>query len=464
LFARHADADADAELEARLAAFKGTKNWKDVRAEREGGEAGASSGASSSAPAAPVVVDWGTETVFYEGPPSRGDLAVNVLLGVTLLWLARARRCTHAKRLLRANNHNNARSREPLFCAQTDARARASLPRHPQPLSLAAVGRAIWVNYKITDKRVSVTSTSPLNSEQLDASYAQMKEVRAIGRGIGLWGDMVIVLNDGAKVEIRCIDRCVAAGPPGCRVRACGIILALRPWLMLSRCAGGRRSRRTLRRRLRLPTRPRRLATLRATRRGRPQSRSKKAPPPGCRQRNARVAGVHFYLSMLFCSVRCCGLHRAARRRRGARTRPRTCIDCAHHVGLKKKHKKSSLRTSSSPPAAPAARPLRSSAAMAAAAPAGPATVLPPVGPDAETVLALVPGLRAALAQTLPPGTMLGGADLLDAEDAAGTTVLAKCVPRTRRDDACPSMSGSVLCPPLHAPLAPRPALCRRCR
>jgi hypothetical protein len=70
------------------------------------------------------------------------------------------------------------------------------------------VGRAIWVNYKVTDKRVSVTSTSPLNSEQLDASYAQMKEVRAIGRGVGLWGDMVIVLNDGAKVEIRCIDRC----------------------------------------------------------------------------------------------------------------------------------------------------------------------------------------------------------------------------------------------------------------
>ena len=30
----------------------------------------------------------------------------------------------------------------------------------PQPLSLAAVGRALWVNYKITDKRVSVTSTS----------------------------------------------------------------------------------------------------------------------------------------------------------------------------------------------------------------------------------------------------------------------------------------------------------------
>ena len=72
------------------------------------------------------------------------------------------------------------------------------------------MGRAIWVNYKITDKRVSVASTSPLNMEKLDATYDQMVEVRAIGRGVGLWGDMVIVLNDGAKIEIRCIDKCVS--------------------------------------------------------------------------------------------------------------------------------------------------------------------------------------------------------------------------------------------------------------
>ena len=79
------------------------------------------------------------------------------------------------------------------------------------------MGRAIWVNYKITDKRVSVASTSPLNMEKLDATYDQMVEVRAIGRGVGLWGDMVIVLNDGAKIEIRCIDRCAARRPSnGC--------------------------------------------------------------------------------------------------------------------------------------------------------------------------------------------------------------------------------------------------------
>lgn len=80
-----------------------------------------------------------------------------------------------------------------------------------QPLSLAAIGRALWVNYKITDKRVSVTSTSPFGAEQLDASYAQMVEVRAIGRGLGYWGDMVIVLKDQSKVEMRSIENWMEA-------------------------------------------------------------------------------------------------------------------------------------------------------------------------------------------------------------------------------------------------------------
>ena len=67
------------------------------------------------------------------------------------------------------------------------------------------------MNYKITDKRVSVTSTSPFGAEQLDASYAQMSEVRAIGRGLGYWGDMVIVLNDQSKVEMRSIENWMEA-------------------------------------------------------------------------------------------------------------------------------------------------------------------------------------------------------------------------------------------------------------
>lgn len=54
----------------------------------------------------------------------RGDLALNLALAGTLLWL---------------------------------------------PLTFAAVGRAIFVNYRFTDKRVSVTTTTPLNSESFSS-------------------------------------------------------------------------------------------------------------------------------------------------------------------------------------------------------------------------------------------------------------------------------------------------------
>ena len=37
--------------------------------------------------------------------------------------------------------------------------------------------------------------------------YDEVTEVVAIGRGIGLWGDMVIKLKDGSKVEIRSVDK-----------------------------------------------------------------------------------------------------------------------------------------------------------------------------------------------------------------------------------------------------------------
>merc|ERR1719313_1469505 len=84
------------------------------------------------------VYDYTGETVFYEGKPSAGDLAVNVALGATLLWL---------------------------------------------PLSIAAVGRFAWVKYKITDKRISVSNTSPVANDesQLDCAYEQVSEVSAIG-------------------------------------------------------------------------------------------------------------------------------------------------------------------------------------------------------------------------------------------------------------------------------------------
>ena len=103
-------------------------------------------------------VNWGDETVIYEGPPARGEVVANVAMSWTLVWL---------------------------------------------PLTIQAVGRALWLNYKITDKRVSVVSTSPLRKERTDIPVDQIMDVVSIGRGIGAWGDMVITLRNGEKIELR---------------------------------------------------------------------------------------------------------------------------------------------------------------------------------------------------------------------------------------------------------------------
>jgi hypothetical protein len=54
------------------------------------------------------------------------------------------------------------------------------------------------------------TSPSPLAitaGEQLDAAYQEVKDVVCIGRGIGLWGDMVVTLRDGSKIEMRAVPQ-----------------------------------------------------------------------------------------------------------------------------------------------------------------------------------------------------------------------------------------------------------------
>jgi hypothetical protein len=35
--------------------------------------------------------------------------------------------------------------------------------------------------------------------------YSQIREVRSVARGLGFWGDMVLVLNDGMKLEMRAV-------------------------------------------------------------------------------------------------------------------------------------------------------------------------------------------------------------------------------------------------------------------
>ena len=102
-----------------------------------------------------------TEEVHYEGGPARGDLILNVLLGFTILAL---------------------------------------------PFTVGAIVRAVWLRFKITSRRVSV-SGGWMGKDKTQVVYSQIKEVLSVPRGFGAWGDMVLVLNDGARLELRSMPR-----------------------------------------------------------------------------------------------------------------------------------------------------------------------------------------------------------------------------------------------------------------
>jgi len=99
------------------------------------------------------------EAIFYEGGPARGDLIINLIAGITLIGL---------------------------------------------PFTFGALVRALWVRYKITTRRISVTG-GWLGRDKTQVVYSQIAEIRSIPRGLGSYGDMVLVLKDGARLEIRSI-------------------------------------------------------------------------------------------------------------------------------------------------------------------------------------------------------------------------------------------------------------------
>ena len=101
------------------------------------------------------------ETLFYEGGPARGDLIFNLLFGLTLIGL---------------------------------------------PFTVGAIIRALWLRFRITSRRVSVTG-GWMGRDRSQVAYGQIKEVRSIPRGFGFWGDMVLVLSDGARLEMRAMPR-----------------------------------------------------------------------------------------------------------------------------------------------------------------------------------------------------------------------------------------------------------------
>ncbi len=101
------------------------------------------------------------ESVFYEGGPARGDLIVNLLFGLTLIGI---------------------------------------------PFAVGAIVRALWLRFRITSRRIEVNGCW-LGRDRTQVVYSQIREVRSVPRGFGAWGDMVLVLSDGAKLEMRSMPR-----------------------------------------------------------------------------------------------------------------------------------------------------------------------------------------------------------------------------------------------------------------
>ena len=106
--------------------------------------------------------NYDNEVLHYESGPHGGEVAANVLMTWTIVWL---------------------------------------------PLTVQSLFRAAFLRYRFTDRRVSVISAAPWDKERIDVSYRQVKDVVTIGRGVGLWGDMLIVLQNGDKVTIKSIPQ-----------------------------------------------------------------------------------------------------------------------------------------------------------------------------------------------------------------------------------------------------------------
>jgi nitrogen fixation protein len=103
------------------------------------------------------------EETFYEGGPHIGDLLFNIFLGTFVVFI---------------------------------------------PLTVGAIVRAIWLRFKITDRRVSVVG-GWMGRERTDIIYADIVDAIKIPRGLGLWGDMVLVMKDGSRLELRAIPKYV---------------------------------------------------------------------------------------------------------------------------------------------------------------------------------------------------------------------------------------------------------------
>ena len=74
------------------------------------------------------------------------------------------------------------------------------------PLAVGSVVRAIWLRYKITDRRISVIA-GWMGKDRTDLVYSEITDAITVPRGLGFWGDMVVTLKDGSRLELRSLPR-----------------------------------------------------------------------------------------------------------------------------------------------------------------------------------------------------------------------------------------------------------------
>lgn len=70
---------------------------------------------------------------------------------------------------------------------------------------VGAVARAVWVRYKFTSRRISISSGFQ-GKDQTEIIYRDIEKIKYIKR-LGGAADCVITLKDGAKLELRAVPR-----------------------------------------------------------------------------------------------------------------------------------------------------------------------------------------------------------------------------------------------------------------
>ena len=101
------------------------------------------------------------EEVYYEGAPHIGDLIISLLMSIFVITI---------------------------------------------PFGIAAIARALWVRYRITNRRITVTG-GWRGQTRTDVVYAEIVKMVTVPRGLGSWGDMVLTLKDGSRLELKSLPK-----------------------------------------------------------------------------------------------------------------------------------------------------------------------------------------------------------------------------------------------------------------